>query len=283
MPSSPSAPPPINVAAVTKQGHAENLLAGQQSQGMNAIGQENPYGSLSYTTEVDPITGLPKYKANMQYTPEQQAIFDYMQQNQLGIGATNQGNIGNNFGQYAQDPNLIGGANSLTNQALNSMMPAWERFDAPARDQQRTQLLNQGLTENSKASVQARDKLIQQQDLDRGQWMANFTPQAYQMAKGQFEEPLNLAGIMMGLSQPGNINQNLTQTPQGQVGAVDVAGLSAAAQQQAVEQWKAKVQAQNNMMGGIMGGAASLAALPMGGVYGAPMSVGGSMIKSLMN
>ena len=278
MPKSPKAPPPMNVAAVT----AQDTAAKKAAFGQTTIGQDNPYGSLTYNTSIDPITGEAKYQADMEYTPEQQAIFDYLQANQLGVGSTLFNNIDQNFARYGQDPNLIGGANSLTNEALDSMIPAWERFDAPARDQLRTTLLNQGITEDSPAYHQMMDKMLQQQDLDRGQWMANFTPQAYQMAKGNYEEPLNIAGTMFGMSQPGSIVQNLTQTPQFGP-ATDVAGLNIAAQEQAVKAWQAKVQAQNNMMSGIMGGLTSVATLPMGGVYGAPMSVGGGLMKSLMS
>ncbi len=255
-----------------------NQVAQTGTMAQNTIGQDNPYGSLDYTTTIDPITGKPKYQANMKYTPQQQAIFDYLQQNQTGIGSTAQSAISSMFPQYGGDPNLVGQAGSLTNAALDQQLPAWERFDAPARDQLRTQLLNQGLTEDSPAYLQARDKLVAQQDKDRGQWLSNFQPQAFGEAKEQYQLPLQNVAAMLGLSMPGSINQNLTNTPQSNLGAADVTGaygLSQDAQKFNAQQQNAYW---NNILGGGIGAAGSVAGLKTTGGG----SLGGNFLSGLI-
>lgn len=277
MPSAPKAPPPINVAQTTETAHKENLLAGQQSQALSTISQDNPYGTLNYSSDIDPITGLPKYKATTKYSPEQQAILDLLQSNQTGIGGTASSAIGNMFGQYTDDPNLVGKAGSLTNQALDAQLPAWERFDAPARAQLDTHLRNQGILPGKgkeNAYQQQMDALTNQQGLTRGQWLANFQPQAFQESKEQYQLPLENVAKMLGLSQPGSVNQNLINTPQGNVGAVDVAGLTTSAQEQAFRNYQMKVASQNALMSGIMGGVGGVAKLPAN-------SVGGGMISNM--
>ena len=282
MPSSPKPPPAMNVEKTVKGQQDANLLGGQQSQALSTIGQDNPWGSLSYTTTIDPITGLPKYQARQEYTPEQQAIFDQLQSNQTGIGSTAGDAISNMFGQYAQDPNLVGQAGSLTNEALDAQLPAWERFDAPARDQARTQLINQGLVEGSPAYQQQMDKLIQQQDLNRGQWLADFQPKAFQEATTQYQLPLENVAKMLGLSQPGNISQNLFNTPGANVGSADYLGTASAAQDQAFKNYQMKVADQNAWMGMLTGTAGSLFNLPVGGSSGKGAgSTGGNALANM--
>lgn len=278
MPKAPDPPPPINVAATTAQDQQARLEGAQEGQALSTIGQNNPVGSLTYTTSIDPITGLPKYQANSQYTPEQQQIFDYLQGNQTSIGAGAGGAIGSNMGQYTSPFDLVGGANSLTQQAMDPAMANLERFMAPERDQKRTELLNQGIMEGSPTYQLEMDKVQNQQDLTKGQMISSFMPQASQMALNQYTTPMSMIAQMMGLSQPGNINQNLVNTPQANPGATDVAGLTSTAQQQAFQNYQMQVASQNALLGGGLGLTSNILKLPMSGGG----SVGGSMIGSIM-
>lgn len=273
------------MAALLSQGYNQQSFKDTMAQ--NTMGQNTPYGSLSYTTSIDPITGAPKYTANSKLSSEQQAILDTLQGNQFGVGQTASGAINNTFGQYTGDPNLVGQAGSLTNQALDSMIPAWERFNAPARDQQRTQLINEGLVEGSPAYQQQMDKLTQQQQLDQGQWMAGFQPQAFNEAQTQYQTPLNNVLAMLTASQPGSLKSNLIGTPTGTEGAATVQAPTVAnvdygqmaktqfdAQTQA---WQAQIAKQNAMMG--------LGVNAVAGVMGMPvnpknMTFGGQMLTN---
>src|SRR5687768_11404679 len=86
----PKAPDPATTAAA--QG-AWNSFTAQQSQAMNMVGQNSPWGSLTYnqtgtTTIMDPngkpIT-VPQYTANTTLSPQQQAIFDKGQETELSL------------------------------------------------------------------------------------------------------------------------------------------------------------------------------------------------------
>ncbi len=248
--------PNVPIAADT----AAKLKAAQQSQGGSTIGQENAVNELNYTTEVDPITGMLKYKANVNYTPGQQAIFDLLQGNKIDVGSTASDAIANMFSQYTTDPNFVGGANSLTNEALDSMMPAWERFDAPARDQLRTQLINQGLQEGSPAYQQQMDKLTQQQDLDRGQWMAGFQPQAFEEVQKQYQTPLANVMAMLGIGNPEALGSGFVNTPGLNVGSADVMGAYGLAQ----DAQKFNAQQENAYWNNIIGGGTNLASAYLG-------------------
>lgn len=274
------------LAAALSQGYYGQAFKDTLAQ--NTMGQETPYGSLTYTTSIDPITGQPKYTANTQLSAPQQALLNTLQGNQLGFGATASADIANNFGQYAGDPNLVGQAGSLTDTALNSMIPAWERFDAPARDQLRTQLINQGLVEGSPAYQQQFDKLIQQQDLNRGQFLASFQPQAFQEAETQYQLPLQNAISMLSQSQPASLKGTLLSTPtateQGAtvqaptVNPVDYTSLAKTQFDAQTQAWQAKIAQQNALMGTVTGA--------IGGIMGMPvnpknMTFGGQMLTNM--
>jgi len=247
--SSPAPPPPVNVPQTTQQDMATRLQGAQESQGLSTIGQNNPFGSLTYTTTIDPITGLPKYQANSQYTPEQQAIFDYLQQNQLGLGATGTNLITANMGQYGQPIDLSAAENSLSNAAMDPMMANLDRYMMPQLDQRRTELINQGIPEGSKLFDLEMDKVRNNQNLTKGGLISSYFPQAEQIAKDQLNMPTDLISKLMSLSQPGNINQNLVNTPSANVGATDVASLATSAQEQAFKNYQQANADKNAQMG----------------------------------
>ncbi len=274
--SKPKTVPTPNPQTIIDQGNIQSSTAQTNTMGQNTIGQDNPYGSLSYTTTIDPITGKPKYQANAQYSPEQQYIFDILQSNQTGIGTTANDAIANVFSQYGGDPNLVGQAGSLTNQALNQQLPSWERFDAPARDQLRTQLINQGLVEGSPAYQQQMDKLTQQQDLDRGKWLSDFQPKAYAEAADQYGLPLANVAKMLGLSQPGSLPGQILNTPTANYQPVDANAAYKTSQDAVIANNAANNAYWNNILGaGAKVGAAALA-IPTGGASLAVDAMGNS-------
>lgn len=274
------------LAAALSQGYYGQAF--QNTLAQNTMGQNTPYGSLTYTTSIDPITGQPKYTANTNLSAPQQAILNTLQGNQLGFGQTAAADISNNFGQYGGDPNLVGQAGSLTNQALDSMIPAWERFNAPARDQLRTQLINQGLVEGSPAYQQQMDMLTQQQQLNQGQFLASFQPQAFQEAQTQYQLPLQNAISMLSQSQPANLPGTFVNTPQSTeqgatvsaptVNPVDYTSLAKTQFDAQTQAWKAKIAQQNALMGMGVGAITGIMGMP---VNPTNMTFGGQVLTNL--
>ena len=85
-PEAPETPDPYETAAAQTGTNIATAIANTQ---LGQVGQTTPYGSLTYqqtgtTTYTDPYTGqsyaIPQYTATTQLTPEQQAIFNSLQQ-----------------------------------------------------------------------------------------------------------------------------------------------------------------------------------------------------------
>lgn len=254
----------------------------------NTMDQSNPYGSLTYTSSIDPITGAPKYKADMNLTPDQQAILDILEQNKQIAGSTAGGIAGNTFGQYVNAPDLVGSAASLTGQALDKMDPAWERFMAPERAQLDTSLRNQGILPGTPAYHQMVDKLTNQQLKTKGEWMANFTPQAMNMAMTEYQNPLeNFIKLMQAGGGPADLKGQLTNTPlanmsgatvQGaNVAPVDIAGINKTAADVAFKNQQQQNAWLNAMIGGAMNLGGAAMALPVGG-----NTFGGQILQGIM-
>jgi hypothetical protein len=81
----PAAPDPTATAAAQGAANKETAIAQAQ---LNMIGQETPWGSLSFEETGKTEEGTPQYKAIQTLSPEQQAILDQSNQAQLGFGQT---------------------------------------------------------------------------------------------------------------------------------------------------------------------------------------------------
>lgn len=263
--------PVFQAKPAIEQTQKANLLTGQQNQALSTIGQDNPYGNLSYTTEIDPITGLPKYVAHQNYSADQQGILDSLESGMLGFGDTLSGMISNIFGQYGQQPDLVGKASEITDASVGPMNDFWNRFMLPEKDQLRTQLINQGLTEGSPAYQQQMDKLTNQQNLTKGAWLENFMPQAFSMAKQDFQLPLENAMNLISKIMPGNIKQNLVDTPGANIANTDVMG----ALKNQWESQKVRAEQSNAFTNALMSGGIGLVSSMMGMPVN-PMSMFGS-------
>lgn len=259
----PKRVPPVNIDASGNQITQTNNQQAALNQGLSAVNQNTPFGSLSYTLTTDPKTGQLKYVANTQYTPQQQALFDTFQGNQLGMGQTIEQMIGGLFDQYEADPNLIGQAGSLTDQAIDSMDPAWERFMAPERAQRDNELRNQGIMPGTPAYDQQMDRITNQQQLAKGQWLANFQPEAYKMAKDQYQLPLQNVLAMLSSTGAGNVKGSLTDTPGYNANPADIFGLTKLNYEGQIKNMEQQNAYTNALMSAGIGGISSIMGMPV--------------------
>lgn len=260
----PTPAPVVNQASIdsyTKQG--------QIKQGADTQDQYNPFGSLTYqVTGVDPITGQPKYTAVNQYSPEQQRIFDLLQWNQMGLGGMGNNILAENMGQYANGPiDLSAATNSLSNAAMDPMMANLDRYMTPQLQQKDTELRNQGIlpTPNGGNGTYEleMDKVRNNQNLTKGSLISQYFPQAEKMALDQLNVTPDLMAKIMGLSQPGSLPGQLTNTPSFQMGQTDYNSINNNAYQQAVAKANADAAAKNNLIGSILGTTTKLLATPI--------------------
>lgn len=269
MPGGGGKPPSYNAQNVIGQDTAAKVQTGFENQGINTIDANTNYGGLNYTSKIDPITGKQDYVANLNLSPEQQAILDNLQRNQISGGEQAGELLGSQgFDQLYDNPaDIIGGANSLTNQAIDKMNPAWERFMAPQRAQLDTALRNQGILPGTPAYQQQVDALTNQQLLTKGQWQTEFTPKAYEMAKGNYEEPLDIVKRLMGIGgAPVDLKSMLPNTPTTNIAAPDVTQNYKNQYDAQLKQYEAAQAQRNAMMSAGLGVAKAIMAIPTGGM-----------------
>ena len=257
--SAPKAPDPAKTAAA--QG-AWNSFTAQQSQAMNMVGQNSPWGSLTYnqtgtTTIMDPngkpIT-VPQYTANTTLSPQQQAIFDKGQETELSLANIANEQVGK-VGDILDKPfefNNQDAANWAYDLGAQRLDP---RF-AQEQEKLRTQLISSGIRPGTTAYDQQMAQFGQTKNDAYNQLMLQGRSQAYQEAVDQRSRPLNeIIGLMSG-TQVQNPGSTFAQTPQTGVAGVDYTGL-------VNNKYQADMQAYQSGMGGMFGlGASLIKAIP---------------------
>lgn len=265
MPGGGGKPPRFDAAGAIAADTTGKQTAYRDTMGGNTINASTDYGGLNYGVTTDPITGRADYTANLNLSPEQKAILDNLQRNQImgGEGASRLlGSIGDDQ-LYDQPADLIGGANSLTNQAIDKMNPAWERFMAPERAQNDTALRNQGILPGTPAYNLAMDRITNQQMLTKGQWATEFTPKAYDMAKSNYEEPLSIVSKLLGIGgTPVSLKDILPNTPTSTEGAPDVMGAEKTQYESELKRYEAQQAQRNAIMSAVLGVGKTIMGMP---------------------
>ena len=254
----PKAPDPNATAAAQGQW---NSFTAQQTQAMNMVNQNSPWGSLTNTqtgmqTIIDPngkAIQVPQYTQNVTLSPTQQAIFDKSQQTELDLA-----NLANS--QLGKVGDILDKPFEFDNQAAADW--AYDlgatRLDPRFEQEQeklRTQLINSGIRPGSAAFDQQMSQLGQTKNDAYNQLMLTGRSQAFSEAMATRNQPLNeIIGLMSG-SQIQNPTSTFAQAPQVGVGGVDYTGL-------VQNKYQADLQAHNssmNALGGLFGLGAKLA------------------------
>ena len=254
----PSAPDP-NAAISQATGIANtqtalNTTAGEQSQAGSMVGQNNPYGSLSYSQTGTGPNGTPLYTANVSLTPQQQQMFNTLQSTQTSAG--NQGNqLLTNANYGSTDPTTaIGNMTSgLTSQQLQSQMNYLNPFFTTQSQQLDTQLRNQGLAPGNPAYDNAVRQLDTNQVLVVSNAAAQFEPQAFSQAQTLYTEPATLGENLAQFGAPGSPNTDLVSTPNLNVQPSNLTGAVSAENTANQNQYNAQMQQYSGLMSGLFG------------------------------
>lgn len=91
-PKIPDPPDPTKTIAAQTTSNKETAIANAD---LNRIGQNTPYGSLSYDITGTSPNGLPQYTQNVTLSPEQQALYNKYTQGQNTLADTALGGLGN--------------------------------------------------------------------------------------------------------------------------------------------------------------------------------------------
>lgn len=245
----PQAPDPWETASA--QG-TWNTFTAQQNQAMNMVGQNTPWGTLDYEqtgmqTLIDPSgkeIQVPKYNANVNLTPEQQAIFEQTQgaqQNMAGIANEQSALVRDHLSQPFQFDNQDA-ANWAYDLGAQRLDPRFERDEASLR----TRLINQGIRPGTAAYDAEMGRLGENKNDAYNQLMLTGRQQAFSENLATRNQPINeMIGLMSG-TQVQNPNASFAQTPQVGVGGVDYTGL-------VNQKYQADLQNSQAMMGGLFG------------------------------
>ena len=255
----PKAPDPAATAAAQGQW---NSFTAQQTQAMNMIGQNSPWGSLDYQqtgtqTIIDPNgkqIQVPQYTANTTLSPSQQAIFDQTQSAEKNLaGIANEQSAW--LGEYLNKPfefNNQDAENWAYDLASQRILPQQQQ----QQDALRTQLINQGIRPGTTAWNAEMSRMTNANTDQMNQLALQGRSQAFGENIATRNQPLNeIIGLMSGtqVQAPGS---TFAATPQVGVGGVDYTGL-------VNQKYQADVQNHQAKMGGLFGlGASLIKAIP---------------------
>lgn len=256
--SPPTPPSPSAGLGPAKQ--VGNLQQGFNvaSQAGSMVGQNDPWGSLQYTQVGTGPNGVPLYNANQNLAPAQQALLDQQNINRMIQGGNAAGLLSEaNYGQSNPIADILGLTGGISSGILGQEVNYLNPFFRMQRNQEETQLQNQGFTPGDTPGSQgsawfnAMMPLEASQGLTVSNFLANAEPQAFNQASSLFTLPEQMATTMMGNAAPTMPGSEYVQTPQ--LGSVNEVGAYQAAQSALEQQYAAQQQQYNNMMGGIFG------------------------------
>lgn len=260
-PKIPSAPSPTQTAAAQTGSNISTAIGQQQ---LNAVNQQTPWGSLTYSQNgtydfTDPSTGktykLPKMTATTTLSPEQQALYNTGMGTQQNLATLAKDQSARLSGLLAEPFSLD---NDATEARINEL--ASKRLDPmlERRQQQTAQrLADQGIKVGSAAYDRAMEGLYQGDNDARNQLLLTGRNQAVQEALLQRNQPLNeIIGLASGTQVQ---TPQFASTPQTQLAGTDIAGIT----QQGYANQMAQYNQQQANMGGLFGTIGSIAGAAM--------------------
>lgn len=269
-------PPPDPVATANAQG-AANREAALASLETSMIGQQTPYGSLSYEKIGETEKGNPQYRAITTLSPEQQQLLNLQNQGSINLGNLGVAQLGRINDAVSQPFSYAGmpDAPTLDSAYIQSAKDSIIARDQNRMNQQRdaliTSLANQGITDpGSAAFITAIDELNRAQNdfslgADRAAFVeatqkfgldASARERAIQEAAYLRNQPLSEYSSFMGQSQP--TLPQFGATPQYNQQPADITGPTYANYQGQMANYNAQQQAAAASRGGLFGLGGSL-------------------------
>jgi hypothetical protein len=263
----PSAPTPPNPVTTANAQTNMNIASAVGQQLTNAVNQQTPQGSLTYTqggnrtwTETDAngkvhTYSVPILTATQTYSPQEQALYELgnkTQQNMGQIAYDESGRIGD----------LLSTPLDLSSTAIDDHLhslyaPRIEAQQQRDRDALDSKLANQGFAVGSQGY--ATDHTLQGQK-ENDQWnqmYLNGRGEAVNEMLQQRQEPINELTALMSGSQVSN--PNFGQTPSASIKPADYEGDVYQTYQAQMQNYQAQMAQSNAMMGGLFGTIGTLA------------------------
>lgn len=254
--SQPKAPKPPDPKQVAAAQTGTNIGTAIAQQGLNAINQVGPYGSLTYATTgyetyTDPYTGqsyqIPTRTATTALSPEQQKLYEQQTGIQSGLNTTAQSLLNSASPTLGSTVDLSRGAldNYISDNYLDDFNKQWDTNQGSLA----TTLANKGI----KMGSAAYDKAIADFNTSRGNAYGNYQGSLYDNARSTLlaerNQPLQELAALLGQGAP--TNPQFQSTPQTGIEGTDVAGAIQNQYNAQLGQYNAQLGQQNAMMGGL--------------------------------
>jgi hypothetical protein len=254
-------PAPESPSSVIHQQSQANTKALGESEAANQVDKTNPSGEQSWRLLGYDQNGNPQYGMSEQYTPEQQALYNFMQGSQNFSGFAGNNLIGNlvGSGNYNQAFDPTAAVGDATSGRLGQMVQYLDPYFSKQIQQDDSTMRNQGLVPGDEAydEQMRQEKDTQNQSIQS--LLAQFQPQAFQQAYQQHQEPIQEAQAFSQFGAPNPLS--FSPTPQYAQNAVNVSQIydqnykaQLAAYQQQQMQRSGMLQGLGAIGGAILGG-----------------------------
>jgi hypothetical protein len=200
--------------ALNAQTAAAQLQYLEQAQAGSMVNQSNPYGTLNYTQSGTGPGGVPLWQANVQLSPEQQALFDQLQGTKQSAGAQGSALINSaNYGSISPTDAIGSLTGGLTSQVMNAEVGYLQPFQQMETQQLDTTLRNQGLSPGEPAYDNAMRQLTTSHNLAVQNFEATAEPQAFQQATSLYQMPMTMGEQLAAFGAPGDPSQDFVNAP----------------------------------------------------------------------
>lgn len=255
----PKAPDPYATAQAQSQFNQNTAV---QSQLLNMVDQNNPWGSTKYSPNgsssfvgADGKTyTVPKFTQTTTFTPEQQAIFDASQRAEGNLA-----NLAADQSKFLQG--YLDKPFEFTNQdaekwAYDLASPRIMAQQGQNETALRNRLINSGIRPGTDAWNTEMTRLTNANTDQLNQLALTGRGQAFSENLATRNQPINEITALLSGSQVSNPASMSGPTPQTQVGGVDYSGL-------VQQNYQNKLNSSGGMMGGLFGLAGSLGGAAM--------------------
>ncbi|WP_151448126.1 hypothetical protein [Lacisediminimonas profundi] len=246
-----SAPPPPDYAGAAKETASGNLDMARLGTKANRVDYNTPYGNLNYSQDPN---DQDMWSANVNFSPEQQQLFDQQNKSSLGLAGLQDQAVGR-VADAQSNPFDFGSVQDVQDKAYQSytsrLDPQWQQREG----QMQAQLANQGIAPGTEAYANAsrdfnngRNDAYQQANVAA----INTAPQTMQIASSIRNQPLNELNALRTGSQV--TNPTFSSVPQQATTAgPDMLGAAQAGYNAQLGATNAANMASSNMFGGLMG------------------------------
>lgn len=216
----PKAPDPYKTAAAQGAMNRETAIT---EFGLNAVTQDNPWGSVAYEQTGTWEDGTPRFTQTTTLSDAQQGIFDKTQaaqDNLAGIAESQSGFLG----EYLNDPFQFDNQ-AAEDWAFDLGSRRIQPQQAAAQEATLARLANSGIRPGSAAYDAEMTRLSNAQNDQWNQLALNGRGMAFQEAMATRNQPINEITALMSGSQVSNPAQMSNPAPQSNVAGVDLAGM----------------------------------------------------------